>query len=158
MSPTEQNDRVHAALNERLISHRLRVMDRDAAGAQRTWDQFAALLEQHIADEEEHVLPHWVERCAEVPAERGGAPDIVERDHDKLKAHLREIGSLVGQLDPTARPERFLELLDREKIVADLLEHHDLRERLVYPPLETELAPRVASDIARRLAASLDAA
>lgn len=150
------NDDVHAALEARLLEHRLEVMRRDLDAAGRTWRGFSELLQRHIDDENELVLPPWEQACAETPAERGGAPDIVAREHAKLEHHLAEIEARLHALQPTSARAAFLALLDREKILVDLLEHHDLREKnLVYPHLAPRLDPATVQRIRARFAASL---
>jgi len=150
------NADVHEELDRRLRAHRVRVMDRDGAEALRTWDAFARLLERHIADEEALVLPAYAELCRVDPPARGGAPEIVDRDHDKLRSHLHEIGSRLQALVGAAGAEPFLALLDRQKILVDLLEHHDLREtQLVYPHLLERIDSQCAERIRARLADSL---
>ena len=154
---TRANSAVHAELEARVVTHRLAVMAMDRDRAWSTWIAFATLLERHIEDENELVQPRHREQCALTPAERGGSPEIVDRDHDKLLEHLRSIRARLGALSDPVVATEWLGLLDREKVLTDLLEHHDLREtNLVYPRLADGLSEEQVATIAARFAASLD--
>lgn len=156
LTSVDTNTAVHEELAQRLVRHRVAVMERDPTHALATWRPFAALLTQHILDESELVLPRYAVICEDSPAARGGAPDIVDREHDKLTRHLEDIEKRVLGLRADPAPSNCLALLDRQKILADLLEHHDLREtELVYPRLEPHLSPEERASICRRFRESL---
>jgi hypothetical protein len=152
------NSAVHVELDARLTTHRLDVMAADPDRARASWDRFAVLLRAHIGDETELVRPLYEARCTTEPAERGGAPEIVDRDHDKLLGHLDAIGRHLDHLSEASDPRAFLALLDRQKILVDLLEHHDDRETsLAYPHLVPALTSEDADRIVARFRASLEA-
>jgi hemerythrin-like domain-containing protein len=155
---TASNARVHDAIARALETHRLDVMRCDAAAAARSWAAFASLLERHIADEDELIRPIHQAACEAEPAPRGGSVDIVDRDHDKLRRHLEEIGRQLAALTSRTEPAAFLALLDRQKVLVDLLEHHDLRETdLVYPRVDAAATPERGRRILARFDAAVDA-
>ena len=69
---------------------------------------------------------------------------------DELTAALQTV--LVAKPPEPECSAVCLGLLDRQKTLFDLLEHHDMRERqLVYPQLERTLSPSVKREIVRAL-------
>lgn len=156
---TEVNSRVHAAIAAALERHRLDAMRCDLTAATRSWTAFASLLQRHIEDEDELVRPIYEAACAIEPPARGASIDIVDREHDKLRRHLEEIGAQLAALRSASTPSGFLALLDRQKVLADLLEHHDLRETdLVYPRVDATASAEVTRRVHARLVAAVGGA
>lgn len=148
---------VHQALETSFVGHRLALMQVDLPSALRTWRRFSRLLMSHLTTEDEMVAPRY--RSSEPPAgwPRGGAPDIIDGEHNKIIARLDALTRALEEIADADRPLRersaaCLALLDRQRLLVNLLEHHDLRERqMVYPHLESVLDDREKAAIVRAL-------
>jgi hypothetical protein len=117
-------------------------------------------MRRHIEDERELILPLYQHTSPAAGYERGAHPDVFENEHKKILEHMEKIESTTEALETDARKDeqedmlraRCLQLLDREKVFADLLEHHDLRERTyLYPALEGILAEQEKLDLLERM-------
>lgn len=132
---------VHQALEVRLVEHRLALMAADLDTAARTLAAFSRVMRHHLAVEEAWVTPRYVASAPEAGWPRGADPRIVDNEHGKIRARLDELAAHVEALRAAGLPDgrrhvACMELLDREKVFHDLLEHHDLRERtMIYPHL-----------------------
>ena len=156
-SLTAANSQVHRALEQALERHRIEVMRCDLASARSSFASFADLLRRHIDDEETLIRPWHEAAGAEAPPPRGGSADIVDREHDKLRRHLEEVDRRLSALTEASSAASFLALLDRQKVLVDLLEHHDTRETdLVYPCVEAAMPADARERAADRLRAPLD--
>lgn len=133
---------LHQALEVAFLQHRVALMSADLPRAGFELRRFSAWMRRHIGDENELVLPAYERRPPAGGFERGAGPEIFASEHQKILEHLDRIQSSFEQLERHAAqlerlPAACLHLLDREKILVDLLEHHDMRERMhLYPTLE----------------------
>lgn len=147
----------HQALEVALVDHRLALMQADLPRARSTWERFSTVMLHHIVVEDALVTPRYM---GLEPAEgwpRGATPFIVDNEHNKIRTWVREIEDrlaamqALGLKDPE-RAVHCLELLDRQKVFHDLLEHHDMRERaFIYPHLEVHLPSAEKAEIVTRL-------
>ncbi len=150
---------VHQALEVQLVQHRLTLMQADLPAARRTWADFSRVMQKHLVVEDTLVSSQYVAHPPEGGYPRGGAPAIFDNEHAKIRAKLGDFRAQLEALDrrDLPGPERAaacLELLDRQKIFADLLEHHDLRERaFAYPRLEAVLSAAQKAEIVEGLLA-----
>ena len=136
---------LHQALELLLVEHRLALMSADIRRAAARWARFSTALRAHLAVEDRLVGPAYADHAPDSGWPRGGAPDIVDNEHrkirsklDRLDADLRTLAD--GGLRSADLRVRCLALLDRQKVLHDILEHHDMRERsFVYPRLEAVL-------------------
>lgn len=151
---------LHQALEVLLLRHRLALMDGDIPRALRVFRRFAMCMRRHIEDERELVLPVYQAAAPAEGHERGAAPAIFENEHRKIQEHLVRLEAATEALlpgapeaeDPEMLRARCLQLLDREKLFADLIEHHDLRERAyLYPALEGMLTEHEKLDLLERM-------
>lgn len=148
---------VHQGLEVRLVQHRLALMQCDLPLARSTWEDFAAIMVHHIAVEDACVMPRYIDAVPEDGWPRGAAPFIVDNEHNKIRTWVADIRQALARIEAAGfdAPERAvhcLQLLDRQKVLHGLLEHHDLRERaFVYPHLETVLTPTDKTEIVQRL-------
>jgi uncharacterized protein with PIN domain len=145
----------HQALEVLLLRHRLALMRTDLSEATRAFRHFAALLNRHLADEEDLVLPPYEANPPAEGYERGAGPTVFRAEHQNILGHLLRLeGALAGlaEVGKSELPVACLKLLDREKVFADLLEHHDLRERqYLYPALERLLGEEEKLELLERM-------
>jgi hemerythrin-like domain-containing protein len=139
---------VHIALEAAFHEHQVALLDRDTAGARRTFRVFAERLRQHIADEESHVLPAY----ARIGGEDSKSPPAqFETEHRKLLTFVAEFEQKLAELEGDPGAGRILGLLDRESWFKNLMHHHDLREaRVLYPRLGEALSPDEQQQILAR--------
>lgn len=140
----------HRALDAHLERHRIALMQLDLPVATRAFEAFAALLRDHLAREEQWILPRY-EQCEMPP---GGALELFTGEHKKLLEFVRRFERALRTLNAEGPAHRkVLPLLDQQVTFKNLLEHHDARERnLLYPTLERSLT----KDELRTLLAKLD--
>jgi hypothetical protein len=155
----DANERVHAALDELLLSAIDALTELDLGRARSRWTALQAALAQHAATEEALVLPVYAR--AEAFA-RGGALELFEAEHRKLEQlaadGLAAIDAL-GALSATALRRRCVLALDGLLRVRHLLEHHGLREKTHLYPAVAALYSAAERDAALgALAANVEAA
>lgn len=150
---------LHQAIEVLLVEHRLALMQVDLSAARSTWTAFSARLRHHLATEDELVGPRYRSRPPADGWPRGAAPEIFDNEHAKILSRLETLEAGLEDLT-SASPSvgglrvRCLSLLDRQKVLQDILEHHDLRERrFVYPHLEAVLPQEEKAGIIRALMA-----
>jgi uncharacterized protein with PIN domain len=141
---------LHQAHELLLTEHRLALLRGELPAATRAFARFARTMRRHLDDEDAHVLPLYRARAPAEGHARGERPEVFEHDHAKIREHLARVEALLAALDaapPTAHAAPSdavdlarLHLLDRERTLVDLLDHHDRRERaFLYPFLERSL-------------------
>lgn len=135
----------HADLAELFARHQEALLDRDMDAALRQITCFQRALLRHIDDEENVLMPVYKAR---IHATMANSMALVEGDHLKLKQLTAECihkTEVLGQNDPPIK-RRILALLDEEKTLKHVLEHHDQRERnILFPSLD-----RVTDEAERR--------
>lgn len=146
---------LHQAFEVWLLRHRLALMRGDLPEATSSFRRLVALLQRHVADEEELVLPRYEARPPPEGYERGASPAVFRAEHQNILGHLLRLDGALAQLalvSGSELPVACLHLLDREKVFADLLEHHDLRERqYLYPTLEGLLTEEEKLELVERM-------
>lgn len=155
---------LHQAHELLLTEHRLALLRGELPAATRAFARFARTMRRHLDDEDAHVLPLYRARAPEGGHARGERPEVFEHDHAKIREHLARVEALLAALtaDAARAPQSAvgaeaaspahapgaadatdlarLHLLDRERTLVDLLDHHDRRERaFLYPYLERVL-------------------
>lgn len=139
----------HVHFEQLLEKHRIALMQLDLPVAQRTLEEFARALREHIALEEQWILP----RYAALEAPPGGALALFTGEHQKLLDFVRRFERALRTLAAEGPAHRkVLPLLDQQATFKNLLEHHDARERnLLYPTLERSLSREELDALCGRL-------
>lgn len=144
---------LHQALEVAFLQHRVALMRGELDRAGFELRRFSAWMRRHIGDENELVLPVYTRRPPSGGFERGAAPEIFANEHQKILDLLDRLELGFSELERLAAlgdrlPAACLHLLDREKVLVDLLEHHDLRERMhLYPSLERTMRVEEKEDL-----------
>lgn len=146
---------MHQALDALFWTHRVALLRGDFTKARATLRRFTMNMSRHIRLEEELVLPIYRGSPPPDGFERGGAPDIFQRDHEKIlragSDFEQRAEAILAQEDRERRELQCLELLDRQRKYLDLLAHHDHRERLhLYPHLARLLSPEKQTALVQR--------
>jgi uncharacterized protein with PIN domain len=148
---------LHQAFEVLFLKHRLALMDGDLVRALKMIRRFNLCMRRHIEDERDLILPLYQKSGQVKGFERGADPSLFENEHAKILDHLERMEASAEALGREAAGgeklrTRCLQLLDREKVFTDLLEHHDLRERThLYPALEAVLAEEERRDLVERM-------
>jgi hemerythrin-like domain-containing protein len=125
----------HSELEHLFDNHQRALLSKDLEGAVAAVQTFENKLSQHIAIEDEVLLPLYAAKGCEV---EGGTVSIFHAEHQKLQemafnlvhstAVLESSSDLLGSI---------LKLLDQEAQFKGLFSHHALREEnLLFPRLE----------------------
>ncbi|TDI47056.1 MAG: hypothetical protein E2P00_01715 [Acidobacteria bacterium] len=139
----------HNRFQELLEEHQVHLVEGDSKRAALAWERFCRALLAHIQGEEDVILPAYETTCKH---ERGGEPDVFRREHRRLRRMLTELSAwLAAWAGRTWPATEVILLVEREKTLKDLLEHHDQREdRYLYSALRTALDGNGQSDLLRR--------
>lgn len=129
---------VHDELAQRFFAHQQALLDRDFARAARELAAYRETLFAHAHDEEQHVLPRYVE----LGGDATDAPlKLFLGEHKNLRAFVDEFVRRVAALAAAPDDRALLELFDREATYKNLMLHHDLREKnMLYPFLAARLS------------------
>lgn len=148
---------LHQAMDVLILRHRLALMAADLPCAIKMLRRFAMCMGRHIEDERALVIPLYANASPPAGYERGAAPEIFENEHQKISGWIAELEAATEALarealQGDALRAKCLQLLDREKVFSDLIEHHDLRERTyLYPALERLLTEVEKLDLVERM-------
>jgi len=139
----------HAEFDACFRRHQVALIDRDYQTAGAELARYQQLLDEHIAQEEGHVLPLHV-------AHGGDATDAPTKlflgEHQLIRKFLAEFRARVDALAAAPTDEVLLELLDREATFKNLMLHHDLRERnVLYPRLSERLGAEEQAAVLARI-------
>lgn len=129
--------------------HQVALIDRDHRAAGAELARYQQLLDEHIAQEEAHVIPLHV-------AHGGDATDAPAKlflgEHQLIRKFLAEFRTRVERLVAVPDDDQLLELLDREATFKNLMLHHDLRERnVLYPRLSERLGEAEQAAVLARI-------
>ena len=126
---------LHRDLDELFFIHQRALMRMELVQALAALEEFEAALSSHIKDEEELMIPIYLQR-ADAPI--GAAADIFLGEHEKLRQYLELFKAEMRKLKHAEDLERaVLFLIDSQHIFKRLLVHHDMRERkFLYPILD----------------------
>lgn len=141
---------VHSRIDELFDVHRDRVVELRFSEALSALERFEAALLEHMTDEDEAVLPLYVERVGHVV---GGDPEFFRLEHKNLKRNLSSIKEALRELaaDPRAGVREAHRFLETEHLFLHLLEHHSLREKnILYPCLDRALSEEERGALLRR--------
>ncbi len=121
----------HAELSARLRMHLQAVVVGDLAQARKAFGSFAALLEAHSAAEDEVLLPAFDRLGLE---SNGCTLDILDKEHRKLRRLLDDARHRVFSADVDLTPAVRLQWIEETRMLKEVLEHHDVRERAAFNP------------------------
>jgi hypothetical protein len=129
----------HRRLESLLMQHQVHLVERRPAAARTAWQAFGDLLLGHIRAEEEVVLPEYEAR---VTPRRGGEADIFRREHRRLQRFVAEVSAWLDAWGEVQWPtDEVICLVERQKTLKEILEHHDQREgEHLYGGLEKSMA------------------
>lgn len=127
---------------------------RAADRALAAWCELAELLLAHLRFEDEHLIPLFAARVQ--PPPRGCSAELLNAEHRKLEKLLTELGpALQAHLaERREDPVALLQLLEQQRTLREVLEHHDQRERAAFFPALEEILDEEDREQLGRLRAS----
>lgn len=142
--------KVHKVIDELFFEHQRALLHFDFEKALRILIAYESTLLNHMADEENILLPVY-EKRAEFPA--AGAPKLFYDDHNKMRSHLELFKQKTHDMPSEAELDRvLLQLLDREAFYLRLCSHHDRREGdFLYPVLDELLSDKEKHEMLDRV-------
>ena len=142
---------LHAGFDASLFDHQQRLVEGAPHEARAALSRFAAGLRAHIRAENDVILPFY-EKHASIP--KGGAPEYFRAEHRKIERLIAEaeawMRAWTGLVWPTGE---VVLLIEREKLLKEVLEHHDERERAILYPACDAVAGADVGALLERFAA-----
>ena len=88
---------------------------------------FDRALRSHIRAENQFLIPAFEKHC---PETIGCTPEILLAEHKKLERLLDELLEFLQELQARGAPEplQIVEILERERMIKEVLDHHGIRE------------------------------
>lgn len=128
-------EEIHKGLDWLFHLHQIAVLNQYREEAMRLLDEYEKLVQIHMQEEEEFLIPLYRDRCGPI---RGGAPVIFTGEHEKIREFLNlfyRLGTCWVTSDGPG--QETLDLLEQEYRFKELMEHHDMREqRILLPELD----------------------
>jgi hypothetical protein len=121
----------HVTLTARLRSFFLAVVAGDLPQARTAFLSFAALLEAHSLAEDQVLLPEFARLQLET---NGCSVDLLTKEHRKLRRLLHEAHERVFAPTVELTPAVRLVWIEETRMLKEVLEHHDVRERAAFNP------------------------
>lgn len=118
--------------------------------ARAAWTRFETRLRMHIQFEDAQLIPIFVERVQPPPL--GCSQELLAAEHRKLERLLDSCGAAVREhLKHHAQdPAALLALIEQQRMIREVLEHHDQRERAAFfPALDACLQPDEKASLLR---------
>lgn len=124
----------HSFMEETFALHQEALLEKNLPLAQQLLNLFEQQIRHHILFENNHLLPLHND-CVSAP--RWGS-HVYEAEHKKIISLLQGIGQQLQNLINTGCTRRdIIELLDQEKTLKGVIEHHEEREESsLLPELE----------------------
>lgn len=144
----------HLELNEMLLLHQEALLLLRLDDAARLLAAYERCLALHMRQEELRIFP----RHAALAEQGRWSTELYLKEHEKLRQLLAAVGAglaeiRAGGLDARQLRRNVLALLEREKTLKGLLEHHEQREEsAMFPMLERQLAPEALAALVAELA------
>lgn len=121
--------RCHEELNRLFFLHQEAILVRELPRAIETLDRFIVAHDLHKHFEDTHLLP----RLAELENPGDWPVSLYHHEHDKIGEFMTRLEKQIAELNArnlsgTELHFNIIELLDREKSIKGLCEHHQERE------------------------------
>lgn len=132
---TELGSRIlaeHAAREELLLLHQEALIEQDLPGALARYEAFHACMRAHIEFENGELLPRHAQvaqprwRTQVYALEHDKILELAEKLHERLRQAVAEGGA--AAMHAKGRRRWIIQLLDDERTLKNVLEHHEERE------------------------------
>jgi hemerythrin-like domain-containing protein len=132
---------VHRDFERIFERHQIKLLHFEFDEALAILGEYERALLTHIADEETHLLPIYIERG---DIQKGGAAKMFFDEHEKLANHVEFFKDEIAKLgrDDADLDKKLIWLIEREGFFKKLHDHHDIREtQFLYPELDRITSP-----------------
>ena len=119
----------HIELTARLNQHLQAVVVGDVTEARKLFLSFAALLRAHSLAEDRLLMPVFEKLKLQ---SNGCSRDILEKEHRKLRRLLAEAHHRIFSPDAELTPAERLLWIEETRMLKEVMEHHDVRERAAF--------------------------
>jgi hemerythrin-like domain-containing protein len=124
--------KLHDELDNMFFAHQRALLHFEFDDAAAKLENYESALLKHMKDEEEVLMPFYVERAAPI---KGGNPLLFLDEHIKMRRFIELFMAKTVELADGPNPEAgLILLLDREAFYKRLCSHHDRRESEVFYP------------------------
>lgn len=121
----------HVELTARLNQHLQAVVVGDLEQARTTFHFFAALLVAHSLSEDRLLMPVFEKLGLE---SNGCSIDILDKEHRKLRRLMADASERIFAAGVDLTPALRLSWIEDTRLLKEVLEHHDVRERAAFNP------------------------
>ncbi len=145
----------HAQLTQLFAYHQEALLDRDWTVAAQLLGGYRERLYRHMEIEERFVLD-----ASPVPAEGGRwSTEVYRAEHRRIRLYLEKLDEWLTRARHDGAPAGMLiGLLDRERTLKHLLEHHHHREEMsLFAEMRQRLPARLHAALGRALAGPVPA-
>ncbi len=134
----QQLDRVHEVIVEEFQLHQENMIQGDLKTARFHLNRFVSALLAHQRAEEEVLIPIFAER---VPLQNGCTPDILAAEHKKMERLFQRSLDRMTEYEKKGEvsPREIIFLVEEDRMLKEVLSHHDIRERTSFFPLLDEV-------------------
>jgi hypothetical protein len=133
-------------LTARLNKHLQAVIVGDVVLARKLFLSFAALLNAHSLAEDRILMPVFEKLKLQ---SNGCTLDILDKEHRKLRRLMADAHHRIFAPDTDLTPGVRLLWIEETRMLKEVLEHHDVRERAAFnPALDTALGQAEAGALA----------
>ncbi len=141
----------HAELTQLFAYHQEALLDRDWVAAARLLGGYRERLYRHMQIEERFVLDPALVRAT---AHRHWTSELYRAEHRRVRLYLEKVDEWLTRARHDGAPAGMLiGLLDRERTLKHLLEHHHHREEVaLFADLRRSLPARLHAALGRALA------
>ena len=142
---------LHEHMDHLFLEHQCAILRLDWSRAFTLLQSFKSELEQHIAEEEDLLLPTYERNVRQCP---GGTAELFRAEHRKIKCFVNEYvrREEAFRFKKSGNPVDAIALLDAQAQFKHLLAHHDQRERsFLYPALDQKISVGERLDLIHRI-------
>lgn len=121
----------HSELTARLNAHLQAVVMGELDRSRQAFRSFAALLYAHSQSEDEVLIPIFARLNLE---SNGCSVDLLMKEHRKLRRLCADVRARVFADKVALTPAVRLTWIEQTRLLKEVLEHHDMRERAAFHP------------------------
>lgn len=125
---------VHDELDEAFAAHQDALVEGRVLEAKERFLTFRDALLDHMQIEDDQLLPVYA-LMPDPPV--GGGADLFRAEHDRIRKLLDEFSQLFDRLNAPMKSRDLVTVIERQRLLKHVLEHHNLREQThLYPMLD----------------------
>ncbi|MCC7292143.1 MAG: hemerythrin domain-containing protein [Phycisphaerales bacterium] len=124
----------HDVLDEAFAAHQDALVEGRVLEAKERFFAFRDALLDHMQIEDDQLLPVYA-LMPDPPV--GGGVDVFRAEHDRIRKLLGEFSGLFERLQAPLASRDLVTVIERQRLLKHVLEHHNLREQThLYPMLD----------------------